>query len=233
VARADAFLRFLTGAALFQTLMCRLLVIRNARPFDAAEHLHGLAGVARESKEYQGHGWGCALLDEKKGWMLYRSLTPIWEDDLSHFGRTRFLIAHARSAYRNEGICVENNMPYFDGEHVFIFNGELQGVRIREQGRIGAEKIFNVIKRFHTGDMESAVRRAFGVIQKRTRFIRAMNLAICDRKQACIGSVFNDDPEYFTMYLRQTAGGFAMCSQPYGDAADWEPIPNHTIRVLT
>jgi len=36
-------------------------------------------------------------------------------------------VAHARSAFEDKDIVVENNMPFTDGERVFIFNGELRG----------------------------------------------------------------------------------------------------------
>ena len=46
-----------------------------------------------------------------------------------------------------KGIKIENNMPFTGGNYVYVFNGELRGVRIKEKGRIGAEKIFNYINR--------------------------------------------------------------------------------------
>ena len=136
--------------------MCRLLCVHSQRPFAIESHLDVFAAIARDSREYQGHGWGCAWL-EGGSWRLYRDIRPVWEDRREHFGETTLLLAHARSAFRDEGICVENNMPFDDGRHVFIFNGELRGVRIREQGRIGAEKVFNYVKRFDRGDMHQAL----------------------------------------------------------------------------
>ena len=88
----------------------------------------------------------------KDQWKHYKSLKPIWEDDLRQFGSSDLFLVHARSAFRDEGICIDNNMPFYDDKHVFVFNGELRGVRIKSQGRIGAEKIFNYIKRFDRGD---------------------------------------------------------------------------------
>ena len=124
--------------------MCRLLWTRAHAPFDPTTHLNNFAGIARNSSEYQGHGWGCAWL-EGDTWQVYRDIRPIWEDNLGQFGQTTLFLAHARSAFRDEGVVVENNMPFFDGEQMFIFNGELQGVRIKETGRIGAEKVFNYL----------------------------------------------------------------------------------------
>lgn len=213
--------------------MCRLLAAKAQTPFAVEAHLRGLAEVAQSSKEYQGHGWGCAVLDDRNQWALYKNILPIWEDDWDRFGKTRLLIAHARSAFRNQGIAVENNMPFCDDRLAFAFNGELHGVRIQQDGRIGAEKIFNFIKRFDRGNLGAGVKRATEIIRKRTEFIRAMNIVIADRHSVCISSLFNDDPDYFTMHRRSIAGGFVVCSQPFGSANDWTPIANDSIQVLT
>ena len=213
--------------------MCRLLAAKAQTPFAVAPHLRGLVEVAQHSKEYQGHGWGCAVLDDRNQWVVHTNIKPIWEDDLDRFGETRLLIAHARSAFRNEGIAVENNMPFCDERYAFAFNGELRGVRIRQEGRIGAEKIFNFIKRFNRGDLVAAVKRATEIIRKRTEFVRAMNIVIADQHSVCISALFNDDPDYFTMHRKSIAGGFVVCSQPFGPADDWTPIANDSIQVLT
>ena len=157
--------------------MCRLLCVHSQRPFAIEPHLDVFAAIARDSREYQGHGWGCAWLEDGQ-WRLHHDIRPVWEDRLDRFGETTLLLAHARSAFRDEGICVDNNMPFDDGRHVFIFNGELRGVRIREQGRIGAEKVFNYVKRFDRGDMHEALERGLSVIEKRTRYVRAMNVIL-------------------------------------------------------
>ncbi len=47
-------------------------------------------------------------------------------------------------------------MPFYDDQFIFIFNGELRGVRIKADGRIGAEKIFNFIKRFNSDNMQAS-----------------------------------------------------------------------------
>ena len=107
--------------------MCRLLAVRSQNPFDPRDYLTRFAFIARNSKEYQGHGWGCSWL-AGGGWNTYRNVCPVWDDGLSRFGRTTLLLAHARSAFRDEGVAVENNMPFTDGRTVFIFNGELHGV---------------------------------------------------------------------------------------------------------
>ena len=211
--------------------MCRLLAVKSSRAFAAATHLRALAHIARHSKEYQGHGWGCALLTPQRQWSVYRNILPIWEDDLAQFDDTTLLLAHARSAFRNEGIAVENNMPFHDERYAFVFNGELHGVRIRERGRIGAEKVFHFIKRFDDGDLRAALTKGIAIICKKTRFIRAMNIVMADSEHVCVSSLFNDDAEYFTLHTRSTDYGVVVCSEPYpGQDGPWSAIENESVR---
>jgi len=211
--------------------MCRLLCVHAGRPFEMRPHLERLAEISRRSKEYQGHGWGCAWLEGGE-WRLHHDIEPMWEADMAPFGETTLLLAHARSAFRDEGIRVENNMPFFDGRHVFMFNGELRGVRIRESGRIGAEKIFNYVKRFDKGDMLEAMQRAVGVIQKRTRYVRAMNIVIASDRSRYLASVFNEDPEYFQMHRKTENGTHIVCSEAYPGEDGWRNVENGTIEAF-
>jgi glutamine amidotransferase len=210
--------------------MCRLLYVRAQREFAVAEHLRPFAELARRSKEYQGHGWGCAVLRGDR-FELYHDLRPIWEDELGRLGRTRLLVAHARSAFEDRDIDVRNNMPYHDGRWVFVFNGELRGVRIREQGRIGAEKVFHFIKRFERGDMAEAMRKAVPLLIRRARRVRALNLVVADTERAHLSTSFTEDPDYFTMREKRGDGWLALCSEPYPGEEDWRPIPNGTQRT--
>lgn len=215
--------------------MCRLLCVRGDEPFDLEEHLEAFTEVARNSREFQGHGWGCAWIEAGR-WRIYRNITPIWEDRHRPRGRTLLLLAHARSAFRDEGIRVANNMPFFDGERMFLFNGELRGVRIREHGRIGAEKVFNFVKRFDRGDLRSALERGLPLIEKRTRYLRAMNIVVADASlRVTVASRFNEDPDYFQMRRGTVGGASVLCSEPYpapAGPAGWTPIPNGTISAF-
>jgi predicted glutamine amidotransferase len=209
--------------------MCRLLYVRNSSAFSVSEHLLNFAKIARNSPEYQGHGWGCCYLLNNQ-WQIYKNIKPVWEDDLSPFGETTVLLAHARSAFRDQDIGIEFNMPYIKEDIVFIFNGELHGVKINEQGRIGAEKIFNFLLRFYRDDMISALQKGTEIIEKRSRYIKAMNIIIADRNHAWIVSQFNEKPEYFTMQYKNYQNGLIICSDSYPASADWQHIDNRTIK---
>lgn len=210
--------------------MCRLLTVRSQTPFAIAPHLKIFADISKNSKEYQGHGWGCAYLDDVAGWKIYKNINPVWEDDFSHFSQTTLLVAHARSAFEDRDIVIENNMPFFDGRTVYIFNGELRGVRIREKGRIGAEKIFNYIRRFDKGDTQQALVKAVGIIQKRTRHIRGMNIILVNEEGIFVSSNFTEDEEYFTIWYRE-GNELVICSTPYSTGKNWQRIANDSVRV--
>ena len=67
--------------------MCRLLVVKNNEEFSVAEHLKKFAQISKDSKEFQGHGWGCSYLKNGE-WQHYKNIKPVWEDNLEQFGRT-------------------------------------------------------------------------------------------------------------------------------------------------
>ncbi len=207
--------------------MCRILYARAETPFSIEALLTPFAELARSSREFQGHGWGCAWRSDGN-WPQYHDIRPVWEDDLNQFGNTRLLLVHARSAFRDEGIAVENNMPFSDGDSVFIFNGELRGVRIKSQGRIGAEKIYNYIRRFDEGDPCAATEKAVEIIKKRSRYIRAMNIILSDGDRSCLSSSFSEDPDYFQMHQKHDGDLHLVCSQAFTGDPGWSRIDNNT-----
>lgn len=213
--------------------MCRLLCVRSDQSFSIAAQLKPFAQISRDSREYQGHGWGCSWWADNR-WHSYHNISPVWEDNLDAFADTTLLIAHARSAFRDEGIVVENNMPFTDGKFVFVFNGELRGVRIKEQGRIGAEKMFNTIRRFDKGDALEMMERGMRVIDRRTRYVRAMNIILSDGSDVIVGSQFGEDPDYFQMRQTVRDGQAIVCSDvwPGEDSASWQAIDNGEIKRI-
>ena len=118
-------------------------------------------------------------------------------------------------------------MPFTDGKRVFIFNGELRGVRIKADGRIGAEKIFNFIRRFDKGNFAEAVQRGVDVINKRTRYVRAMNFVIASPDEVHVSSTFGEDPDYFQMQHSRSESLNIVCSERYGDY-HWQAIDSHS-----
>jgi len=212
--------------------MCRLLLIKSQNISPVQDDLAAFAELCRTSPEYQGHGWGLAYKDTTGQWRHYRSLTPIWEDDLDFIPPTRWLLVHARSAFQNEGIVVENNMPFTNGDRQFIFNGELRGVRLRAPGRIGAEKLFHTVLAHHRGNLEQGVKRAVTTILERSRYVRAMNMILTEGEQALVFSYFGEAADYFTLYRRDEEAATRVCSGCYGDPQAWRPLENLSLEVI-
>ena len=189
------------------------------------------AYISKNSKEFQGHGWGFAYLENDQ-WQIYKNIQPIWEDNFDAFGKTTVLVAHARSAFQDKDIRIENNMPFTSGDNIYIFNGELHGVKIQEEGRIGAEKLFNFIIRFDKGNLLDALKKGITIIEKRSKYIRAMNIIMADKKKAYLSSLFNEDDAYFTMHVKNDNNKLIICSDPFLDEDDWQKIGNRTVRVF-
>ena len=211
--------------------MCRILFARGETNFPIADLLQPFAQMSKASPEYQGHGWGCSWR-EGNSWRYYHNIEPVWDDDFSQFGETSLLLVHARSAFRDEGIVIENNMPFCDGESVFIFNGELRGVRIKSPGRIGAEKIYNYILRFDKGDKLAALDKATSIIGKRSAYVRAMNIIMSDGEHSWLSTTYSENPDYFQMHLKQHGDIKLVCSQPFANDSDWITIDNNTTVLI-
>ncbi|MCB9219286.1 MAG: hypothetical protein H6610_07495 [Ignavibacteriales bacterium] len=211
--------------------MCRLLFVESTTEFKIEDHLNIFAGICKNSKEFQGHGWGCSYL-QNGNWEHYKNISPIWEDNLTQFPSSTRLIVHARSAFQDKDIRVENNMPFYDDENIFIFNGELHGVKIKAEGRIGAEKIFNFIKRFDNGDMNNALSKGVEIIIKRSDYVKAMNIIIANKDQVFVSSNFNEEEEYFTMSYKKDDDQLIICSVPYPNENGWIKIENNFTGVF-
>jgi predicted glutamine amidotransferase len=210
--------------------MCRLLSVHGLHPFEIGRYLRKLAQVARHSREYQGDGWGCAWRTGEE-WRTYRDVRPIWEDNLDQFGSARLLLAHARSAFRNEPPNVNHNMPFLAGAEAFVFNGELRGVRLQAEGRIGAEKLFHFLRRFPGGTRHETMARALAVVRKKCRYIRAMNFVLADQEALYIHTLFSENAAYFTLHKSEDAGQIRVCSEPFPGESGWNPISNDSLEV--
>ena len=211
--------------------MCRLLYMSAAESRVPSALLERFAEICRDSQEYQGHGWG-AVWQENGRWLAHRSLTPIWEEPALRLPKTNRLLVHARSAFRDQGIELTNNMPFRRDDKVFAFNGELHGVRIRAPGRIGAEKVFN-LHRPEVDDLAGETKRVRELVIRRTRHILGMNWILCDADRTVISSHTGERPRYYTMQLLDESDLTLVCSESLDDNPAWEEIPPGILEVST
>ncbi len=219
--------------------MCRILALRSDADVDVAPWLAAFRSACRSSPEYQGHGWGVTWR-EGDGWRTHRVVTPIWDDDFVP-PPTRLAMVHARSAFRNEGIVVENTMPFVGERFVFAFNGELRGVRLRVPGATGAARLHTLTERFAAAgdDPEDALRRLDTVIRARTEYVRALNVVASDGDDLFVHCRYAEDPEYFTLRRARVDRGPGLdvvCSEPVRPehvVPEWTPIGNGETQVVS
>lgn len=203
-------------------------MMRGQTAFEARPVLDAFREACRDSREYQGHGWGATWRSDGT-WERYRSLTPIWDDEVELPKEVDFLVVHARSAFRDEGIAIDNNMPFYRGDRVFVFNGELQGVRLRVPGRIGAEKVFHLIQDRDEGDLSAAVAAADSLLVSKSARVRALNVAVTDGERIYASCRYTESPEYFTLHFREGEIA-AVCSEPLD--ASYAPMASGERRVI-
>ena len=202
--------------------MCRLLYMNTTEPRDPAPLLNRFAEICRDSEEYQGHGWGAAWWNGTD-WWTHHSLTPIWEETDLVFPQVTRLLVHARSAFRDQGIVLENNMPFRRGGQVFAFNGELHGVRVRASGRIGAEKIFN-LHRTESADPVAEAARVRETLIKKTRRIIGMNWILCDDHSTVVSNHTGERTDYYTLHRLTAADSTLICSEPLDHDPGWQTL---------
>jgi len=82
------------------------------------------------------------------------------------------------------------------------------------------------------GHMLGALARGTDLIRKQTKYIRAMNIMIADKDHAYVASIFNEDPDYFTMQRCREGNKLIVASDRLSDAGGWEPIPKGTVEEI-
>ncbi|RMG27926.1 MAG: hypothetical protein D6732_19655 [Methanobacteriota archaeon] len=192
--------------------MCRLLSGKFPYPIQINSILEQFAEDCRSSKEFQGHGWGITYLTNGQ-WITRKSIQPIWESLPEEPIYTSSFLVHARSAFRDAGIVIENNMPFENDRFVFAFNGELRKVRLNLPGSTGAKKIFNFFLRKQEPSILLRWSKVAAILKRRSEYIRAMNVILIDKETNLhyAYSHYNEDPEYFRLH-RMASGGFELIS---------------------
>ena len=220
-----------------------MLAVTTPEPIDHTPFIKAFARQCRDSREYQGHGFGVAWRDGD-AWSTSHDLTPIWKATLPAVPPTTLMLVHARSAFRDKGIMIEHNMPFIGrGGLVFAFNGELRGVRLRAPGPNGAWRLFHLLNQLResvSGDVGKAVQRLDAMIHDRSEYVRALNLIVSDGRQVWINNHFAEDPEYFTMHTGHAVGPEGqpismIASEPFepaGVAVAWHAVSRQSTFAL-
>jgi len=213
--------------------MCRFLLAQSENKFKPQSLLADFAKMAQKSKaldgDWQGDGWGIALLDEQNKWQVKKSLLPVWED-MRAFGKlekANTFVVHARSASfpEHKGV-LEFNQPYISGEYAFVFNGLLKSVSLPDvPGRIGAEKIWSLLKKFlQTVKPEEALEKVKNLLIENSQQINALNIGLVDKKNIYALCYYSKTPEYYSLRYADDNGVKIISSEPIGKYK-WQILP--------
>lgn len=212
--------------------MCRFLVALGAAPFAPGELVARFTEMAEASRspdgDRQGDGWGLAWLDDEDRWQRIRSLAPIWEDDapLAAPRATRGIAVHARSAsFPGDRGDLEHNQPFLIGGSAFVFNGLLSGVSLpgRRGGEIGAQRIAALLGAFlRRQAAPAAVGRLLELLERRSRRIAALDLAVADRDEIVGLCRFESHAQYYRLHQIERDGVRMVCSEPLDGR--WTPL---------
>jgi predicted glutamine amidotransferase len=201
--------------------MCRFLLAQSKNLIKPQPLLEEFASMAEKSKaldgDWQGDGWGVAWLDNHNQWQLQKSLLPIWKDTKKFITipQTTTVVVHARSASfpQHKGILAFNQ-PYIDGEYAFVFNGLLKGVQLTIPGKIGAEKIWYLVKQqLQSKNPQEALDFVKKLLLKNSKEIVALNMGIATPERIFSVNYFIKHPEYYQMYFHEDEQIKLICSE--------------------
>lgn len=196
--------------------MCRFLLVKSKQLFKPELILKDFALMCRNSPapngDWQGDGWGIAWqvqnskIKVKSYWQTYKSLKPIWKEQerFNQFPKTNILIVHARSAF-NDGQknIIEFNQPYIKNNFCFVFNGTLRGVKLKKPifGKIGSQKIFNLLLKFLKNNKpDKALRKLSNLLLKNSKTVEGLNIGLSvGQKIYALCQYQSSDDNYFSL----------------------------------
>ncbi len=206
--------------------MCRFLMIKSKKPAQIMSILGDFAQMCKENIEWQGDGWGVAWKEEGAaqralpgGWKIEKSLKPIWED-INRFNdipASTLTIIHARGAsFPSQKGDIGYNQPYADDNLCFVFNGELYGVSINAEGKIGAQKIFSLVKKnLDKDNPKQTLTKIQDLLIKNSKGILGLNIGYVLNNAFFISCYFGDDSkkDYYTVRYFKDGSQTIVCSE--------------------
>ena len=215
--------------------MCRFLLVKTKDKFKIDQIAFEFAKKCQLSKEWQGDGWGICWLEDNKTWKGFKSLFPIWEEKKFDFPQSRIFLLHARSSsFKEHKNKIEYNQPFFDDKLAFVFNGFVSKVKLnfKVEGEIGAQKIFNLIKKFAKKfGTKKSILKVKDLVQKNSEKIDALNLGVCDKKNFYVLCFYSKDPDYYQLWYSKKKN-FVIVSSEKISRFNFKRLPNRKISIL-
>lgn len=211
--------------------MCRFLVVKSSQKQNHQKLINQFSLMCQKSKtldgDWQGDGWGLVWLDQENNWQRYRSLKPVWKDkENQKVPETNMLMVHARSAtFKTQLGNLSFNQPYIKNKSAFVFNGHVRGVRLNQKvaGKVGAEKIFNLILRQNSHSPAKAIKKVHQLINSKAEQIHGFNLGLTDKKYFYVFSDFTEGEEYFSIRSYNSKKLKMICSEEFG-SFNWKKV---------
>lgn len=221
--------------------MCRFLMIKSRRPFQAADILQKFAVMAEQSRapngDWQGDGWGAGWLDQGGNWRVQKSLRPVWQEAeaLAEFPASRLFLAHARSAsFPHQRNVLEYNQPYIKESYGFVFNGWLEGVAFPfpVDGRIGSQKIWSLLSAgLSRSSPEESLMELAGDLGRHSRRVQALNLGLGGQGRLYAYCRYEGDGDYYHLQFHDSPDFQMVCSEALA-GFDFQPVPRDRILRL-
>ncbi|MEI6222007.1 MAG: class II glutamine amidotransferase [bacterium] len=202
--------------------MCRLLYISCIQPIALSVNLAAFAETSRTSPRWQGDGWGIVFKNADGEWQSYKSLESIWNEQtvFSALPATRFALSHVRGAFGVNTKKLENTHPFQSGKWWFAFNGNIQGMKMRVPGSIGAKKIFNlVLNELEISKPEDALCNVADEIARNSRYIVGLNCILTDGEKTYVYCRWGEreDEDYYAIRYYKSGDLTIVCSREYGE----------------
>lgn len=213
--------------------MCRFILIKSQNEIHPEDILHRFAAMARRSRspdgDRQSDGWGVSWFSSDMKWQVYKSTNPIWDEShtFSSFSKSRFIVAHARSAFsRNDKKVLAHNQPFYRGAYAFVFNGLLRGVSFSSPiaGDIGSQKIWTLLQdQLGRFSPEDSLLRLNKMLEENCREIEGLNIGLCDGINIYAYSRCSRHPEYYNLRFHESSTLKIICSEAL-DGHDFVPV---------
>lgn len=202
--------------------MCRFLLAKSRIPFKPSSLLYPFAKMVQKSKAYdgdwQGDGWGMSWFDNKNVLHEYRSLQPLWKDQklFDTFTLTPFLSIHARSAsFPQDKGDLSFNQPYTNNTYSFVFNGLLRGVTLNMKGKIGAQKIWNLLKiQLHKNTIVDSLQITKNLLITNSKEVQALNIGVGVKDHIYALCYYTKHPSYYKLRYVHNSKMSIISSEP-------------------
>lgn len=207
--------------------MCRFGIILSKKPVNLNLAIKDFSRLSKENPapdgDKQEDGWGVIYNVKNKGYSVFKSTLPIWEDNSADYFDNVFstqIFLHSRSAtFASQKNRLDLNQPFFSKNFIFVFNGRIGGVKMpfKVEGNAGSERILNLIETFFSiyNNLEKAILKTVELLKKHSKKIYGLNFSLFFKETLFTYSYFEEYEDYYKLYYWKK-GDFIVVSSAGG-----------------